>query len=40
MDASDRKLYWKILKSEYLFTEPWFTLRRDSVKLPNGRQIP
>ena len=33
----DRK--WKVLKSEYLAQEPWFTVRRDHVELPNGNQI-
>jgi len=31
---------WKVLHSEYLFREPWFTARRDTVELPNGNQIP
>lgn len=31
---------WKVLKSEYLSHEPWFTVRRDHVKLPNGGEIP
>lgn len=31
---------WKILQSEYLFKEPWFTVRRDKVELPNGSVIP
>ena len=40
MSKTDKKLHWEVLKSEYLFTEPWFTVRRDTVKLPNGHQIP
>jgi ADP-ribose pyrophosphatase len=35
-----KKMHWEVLKSEYLFTEPWFTVRHDTMKLPNGRQIP
>lgn len=31
---------WKVLKSEYLFQEPWLTVRKEHVKLPNGNQIP
>lgn len=30
---------WKIIKSEYLSKEPWFTVRREHVELPNGNQI-
>lgn len=31
---------WKVLKSEYLFQEPWLTIRREHVQLPNGNEIP
>ena len=31
---------WKVLQSEDLFKEPWFTVRRDKVELPNGSLIP
>lgn len=31
---------WQITESEYLHREPWFTVRRDSVRLPNGSCIP
>jgi len=31
---------WKVLDSEYLSREPWFTVRRERVELPNGNQIP
>ncbi len=27
---------WEKLSSEYLFERPWLTVRRDTVKLPNG----
>ncbi len=40
MDEADLKLHWKVLTSEYLFTELWLTIRRDFVQLPNGKQIP
>ncbi len=36
--TDDRK--WKVLNSEYLFREPWLTVRRERVELPNGNQIP
>ena len=31
---------WKVLKSEYLSSQPWFTVRREEVELPNGNRIP
>lgn len=31
---------WRVLSSEYLFNEPWFTARRDRLELPNGKIIP
>ena len=31
---------WKVLRSEYIAKEPWFTARRDEVQLPNGNIIP
>ena len=36
--SNDRK--WKVIDSEYLFREPWLTVRRDHVELPNGNRIP
>lgn len=27
---------WKILQSDYLFNEPWLTVRKDKCQLPNG----
>jgi ADP-ribose pyrophosphatase len=38
--AHDQARRWKVLKSEYLFREPWLTVRREAVELPDGRQIP
>jgi ADP-ribose pyrophosphatase len=38
--TTDNNLHWKVLQSEYLFNEPWLTVRRDSVELRNGRRIP
>lgn len=31
---------WKVLTSEYIAHEPWFTVRREKVELPNGSVIP
>jgi ADP-ribose pyrophosphatase len=31
---------WKVLASEYLFNEPWLTVRKDKCQLPNGNVIP
>jgi ADP-ribose pyrophosphatase len=31
---------WKVLASEYLFKEPWLTVRKDKCQLPNGHVIP
>lgn len=30
---------WEVLHREYLYREPWFTARRDHVRLPNGQEI-
>lgn len=37
-EKDDKK--WTILSSEYLSREPWFTVRRDHVRLPNGNEVP
>ena len=31
---------WKVVKSEYLARKPWFTVRHESIELPDGRSIP
>lgn len=31
---------WKVLSSEYINREPWFTVRKEKVQLPNGSIIP
>lgn len=31
---------WKVLHSEYLARRPWFTVRHESLALPDGRTIP
>lgn len=37
-DPKNRK--WKVLTSEYLFRKPWFTVRHESLELPDGRRVP
>jgi 8-oxo-dGTP pyrophosphatase MutT (NUDIX family) len=29
-------MQWKVLESEYLFNEPWLTIRKEKCELPNG----
>ncbi len=31
---------WKVLTSEYVARKPWFTVRHESVQLPDGRVAP
>lgn len=31
---------WKVLESEYLFNEPWLTIRKEKCELPNGTLMP
>ncbi len=31
---------WRVLSSEYLSRKPWFTVRHESLELPNGNRIP
>ena len=31
---------WTVLASEYIAHEPWFTVRKEKVQLPNGSIIP
>ena len=31
---------WKVLTSECLMRKPWFTVRHESLELPDGRRIP
>jgi len=30
---------WKLLKTEYLFKDLWFTVRKDSCERPNGKVV-
>ena len=31
---------WKVLESEYLYHEPWLTIRKEKCELPDGRIMP
>lgn len=31
---------WRVLHSEYLAREPWFTVRRERLEMPDGRIVP
>lgn len=31
---------WRVLSSEYLARRPWFTVRHESVELPDGNRLP
>jgi len=31
---------WKVIRSEYIAREPWFTVRREEVELPGGARVP
>ena len=39
-DMKEEIKNWKVLASEYIATEPWFTVRKEKVELPNGSIIP
>jgi len=36
----NKDMKWSTEKSEYLFRRPWLTVRRDAVRLPDGRVNP
>ena len=38
--GKSEKRNWKVLTSEYLARKPWFTVRHESIELPDGRRIP
>ncbi|MDR1558014.1 MAG: NUDIX hydrolase [Tannerellaceae bacterium] len=40
MNTEVKEAGWKVIKSEYLHREPWLTVRRECVELPNGNRIP
>src|SRR6476646_5987465 len=33
-------MQWKVLESEYLYNEPWLTVRKEKCELPNGKIMP
>lgn len=33
-------MHWKVLESEYLYNEPWLTVRKEKCELPNGKIMP
>ena len=35
-----KNMEWKVLASEYLFNEPWLTIRKEKCELPDGRLMP
>lgn len=35
----DKKLFWKVLSSEYVYKDTWLTARKESVQMPNGHII-
>lgn len=35
-----RVLPWETVESEYLIRRPWLTVRRDVLRMPNGRLVP
>ncbi len=37
---ADEAMKWDVLESEHLFNRPWLTVRRDTVRLPNGTVHP
>lgn len=37
---ADEEMIWTLEGSEYLFRRPWLTVRRDTVRLPNGTVHP
>ena len=39
-DAVSEDGKWETVSSEYLFRRPWLTVRRDQVRLPDGRINP
>ena len=40
MDTNKTDKHWDILQSEYLHRRPWLTVRRDTVRLPDGTVNP
>lgn len=37
LKRTDQQMRWKVLSSEYVVRDPWMTVRKDSLQLPDGR---
>lgn len=37
LKRSDAEMRWKVLSSQYVAKEPWMTVRKDRLRLPDGR---
>ncbi len=37
LKRSDEEMRWKVLSSQYVVKEPWMTVRKDTLMLPDGR---
>ena len=37
LKRSDEEMRWKTISSEYVVKEPWMTVRKDKLMLPDGR---
>lgn len=37
LKRTDDEMRWKVLESEYVVKEPWMTVRKDKLRLPDGR---
>lgn len=35
----DKKMFWKVLSSEYVYKDTWLTARKESVQMPSGHII-
>lgn len=37
LKRSDAEMRWRVLSSDYIIREPWMTVRKDRLQLPDGR---
>ena len=40
LKSDNKSLHWQVLESEYLHQEPWLTVRKEQLQLPNGNIAP
>ncbi len=40
LKSDNKSLHWRVLESEYLHREPWLTVRKERLQLPNGNIAP